>query len=143
MQVNGDAKKAGVIVVTTDKGLCGGLNTNVLRVVINKVRDLQGAGVAVEAVAIGNKGLGFLNRSGVKVVSQGTGLGDQPHLDKLIGPVKSLLDQYAEGKLNAVYLCYTKFINTMKQESVVEQLLPLSNEQMQANKTGASWEYIY
>ena len=143
MQVNGDAKKAGVIVVTTDKGLCGGLNTNVLRVVINKVRDLQGAGVAVEAVAIGNKGLGFLNRSGVKVVSQVTGLGDQPHLDKLIGPVKSLLDQYAEGKLNAVYLCYTKFINTMKQESVVAQLLPLSNEQMQANKTGASWEYIY
>ncbi len=143
MQVNGDAKKAGVIVVTTDKGLCGGLNTNVLRVVINKVRDLQGAGVAVEAVAIGNKGLGFLNRSGVKVVAQVTGLGDQPHLDKLIGPVKSLLDQYAEGKLNAVYLCYTKFINTMKQESVVEQLLPLSNEQMQANKTGASWEYIY
>ena len=143
MQVNGDAKKAGVIVVTTDKGLCGGLNTNVLRVVINKLRDLQGAGVAVEAVAIGNKGLGFLNRSGVKVVSQVTGLGDQPHLDKLIGPVKSLLDQYAEGKLNAVYLCYTKFINTMKQESVVEQLLPLSNEQMQANKTGASWEYIY
>ena len=119
------------------------MNTNVLRVVINKVRDLQGAGVAVEAVAIGNKGLGFLNRSGVKVVSQVTGLGDQPHLDKLIGPVKSLLDQYAEGKLNAVYLCYTKFINTMKQESVVEQLLPLSNEQMQANKTGASWEYIY
>ena len=143
MQVNGDAKKAGVIVVTTDKGLCGGLNTNVLRVVINKVRDLQGAGVAVEAVAIGNKGLGFLNRSGVKVVSQVTGLGDQPHLDKLIGPVKSLLDQYAEGKLNAVYLCYTKFINTMKQESVVEQLLPLSHEEMQANKTGASWEYIY
>ena len=144
MQVNGDAKKAGVIVVTTDKGLCGGLNTNVLRVVINKVRDLQGAGVAVEAVAIGNKGLGFLNRSGVKVVSQVTGLGDQPHLDKLIGPVKSLLDQYAEGKLNAVYLCYTKFINTMKQESVVEQLLPLSAESLQEGAVaGHAWDYIY
>ncbi|VUZ25442.1 ATP synthase gamma chain [uncultured Comamonas sp.] len=142
MLVN-DAKKAGVIVVTTDKGLCGGLNTNVLRVVINKVRDLQAEGVAVDAVAIGNKGLGFLNRSGVKVISQVTGLGDQPHLDKLIGPVKTLLDQYAQGKLNAVYLCYTKFINTMKQESVVERLLPLSSEQMQAQKTGASWEYIY
>ncbi|MFC4622156.1 F0F1 ATP synthase subunit gamma [Comamonas nitrativorans] len=142
MLVN-DAKKAGVIVVTTDKGLCGGLNTNVLRVVINKVRDLQAEGVAVDAVAIGNKGLGFLNRSGVKVISQVTGLGDQPHLDKLIGPVKTLLDQYAQGKLNAVYLCYTKFINTMKQESVVERLLPLSSEQMQAEKTGASWEYIY
>ena len=142
MQVN-DAKKVGVIVVTTDKGLCGGMNTNVLRVVTNKLRELQDAGVATDAVAIGGKGLGFLNRVGAKVVSHATGLGDTPHLDKLIGPVKVLLDQYAEGKLSAVYLSYTKFINTMKQESVVEQLLPLSNEQMQAEKTGASWEYIY
>ena len=142
MQVN-DAKKAGVIVVTTDKGLCGGMNTNVLRVVTNKLRELQDAGVSAETVAIGSKGLAFLNRIGAKVVSQATALGDQPVLDKLVGPVKVLLDQYAEGKINAVYLCYTKFINTMKQESVVEQLLPLSNEQMQAEKTGASWEYIY
>lgn len=142
MQVN-DAKKAGVIVVTTDKGLCGGMNTNVLRAVTNKMRTLQDAGVSAETVAIGSKGLAFLNRIGAKVVSQATALGDQPSLDKLIGPVKALLDQYAEGKLNAVYLSYTKFINTMKQESVVEQLLPLSNEQMQAEKTGASWEYIY
>ena len=142
MQVN-DAKKVGVIVVTTDKGLCGGMNTNVLRVVTNKLRELQDAGVATEAVAIGGKGLGFLNRVGAKVVSHATGLGDTPHLDKLIGPVKVLLDQYAEGKLSAVYLSYTKFINTMKQESVVEQLLPLSSEKMQSEKTGASWEYIY
>ena len=142
MQVN-DAKKVGVIVVTTDKGLCGGMNTNVLRVVTNKLRELQDAGVAADAVAIGGKGLGFLNRVGAKVVSHATGLGDTPHLDKLIGPVKVLLDQYAEGKLSAVYLSYTKFINTMKQESVVEQLLPLSSDKMQAEKTGASWEYIY
>ena len=142
MQVN-DAKKVGVIVVTTDKGLCGGMNTNVLRVVTNKLRELQDAGVATETVAIGGKGLGFLNRVGAKVVSHATGLGDTPHLDKLIGPVKVLLDQYAEGKLSAVYLAYTKFINTMKQESVVEQLLPLSSEKLQAEKTGASWEYIY
>ncbi len=142
MQLN-DAKKAGVIVVTTDKGLCGGMNTNVLRVVTNKLRELQDAGISVESVALGSKGLAFLNRIGAKVVSQATALGDQPVLDKLVGPVKVLLDQYAEGKINAVYLCYTKFINTMKQESVVEQLLPLSNEQMQAEKTGASWEYIY
>ena len=142
MQVN-DAKKVGVIVVTTDKGLCGGMNTNVLRIVTNKLRELQDAGVATEAVAIGGKGLGFLGRVGAKVVSHATGLGDTPHLDKLIGPVKVLLDQYAEGKLSAVYLSYTKFINTMKQESVVEQLLPLSSEKMQAEKTGASWEYIY
>ena len=142
MQVN-DAKKVGVIVVTTDKGLCGGMNTNVLRVVTNKLREQQDAGIATEAVAIGGKGLGFLNRVGAKVVSHATGLGDTPHLDKLIGPVKVLLDQYAEGKLSAVYLSYTKFINTMKQESVVEQLLPLSSEKLQAEKTGASWEYIY
>lgn len=142
MQVN-DAKKVGVIVVTTDKGLCGGMNTNVLRVVTNKLRELQDAGVATDAVAIGGKGLGFLNRVGAKVVSHATGLGDTPHLDKLIGPVKVLLDQYAEGKLSAVYLSYTKFINTMKQESVVEQLLPLSSDKMQAEKTGAAWEYIY
>lgn len=142
MQVN-DAKKVGVIVVTTDKGLCGGMNTNVLRVVTNKLRELQDAGVATDAVAIGGKGLGFLNRVGAKVVSHATGLGDTPHLDKLIGPVKVLLDQYAEGKLSAVYLAYTKFINTMKQESVVEQLPPLSSEKLQAEKTGASWEYIY
>ena len=142
MQVN-DAKKVGVIVVTTDKGLCGGMNTNVLRIVTNKLREMQDAGIATEAVAIGGKGMGFLNRVGAKVVSHATGLGDTPHLDKLIGPVKVLLDQYAEGKLSAVYLSYTKFINTMKQESVVEQLLPLSSDKMQAEKTGAAWEYIY
>ncbi|MDO4592308.1 MAG: FoF1 ATP synthase subunit gamma, partial [Comamonadaceae bacterium] len=119
MQVHADAKKAGVIVVTTDKGLCGGMNTNVLRAVTNKLRELQDAGISAETVAIGSKGLAFLNRIGAKVVSQATALGDQPHLDRLVGPVKVLLDQYAEGKLSAVYLSYTKFINTMKQESVV------------------------
>ena len=110
-----DSKVAGFIVVTTDKGLCGGLNTNVLRAVTVKLRDLQAQGVSAEAVAIGNKGLGFLNRIGAKVVSHVTQLGDRPHLDKLIGPVKVLLDAYAEGRINAVYLSYTKFINTVKQ----------------------------
>ncbi|WP_404301378.1 F0F1 ATP synthase subunit gamma [Alicycliphilus denitrificans] len=142
MKVN-DAKTAGVIVVTTDKGLCGGMNTNVLRAVTTKLRDLQAAGMQTQAVAIGNKGLGFLNRVGAKVVAQSVGLGDTPHLDKLIGPVKVLLDAYAEGKINVVYLAYTKFINTMKQESVVEQLLPLSSEQLQADKSGHGWDYIY
>ncbi|ADU98214.1 F0F1 ATP synthase subunit gamma [Alicycliphilus denitrificans] len=142
MKVN-DAKAAGVIVVTTDKGLCGGMNTNVLRAVTSKLRELQSQGVEAQAVAIGNKGLGFLNRIGAKVVAQSVGLGDTPHLEKLIGPVKVLLDAYAEGKINAVYLSYTKFINTMKQESVVERLLPLSSEQMKADKSGPSWDYIY
>ena len=143
MRVN-DAKAAGMIVVTTDKGLCGGMNTNVLRLVTTKLRELQSTGVSVDAVAIGNKGLGFLNRVGARVVSHVTGLGDTPHLDKLIGPVKVLLDAYAEGKVNAVYLCYTRFINTMRQESVVEQLLPLSSETLQTGgKAAHGWDYIY
>lgn len=143
MQVNA-SQKVGVIVVTTDKGLCGGMNTNVLRVVTAKLRELQDQGISAEAVAIGSKGLGFLNRVGAKVVSHVTGLGDTPHLENLIGPVKVLLDAYAEGKISKVYLSYTRFINTMKQESVMEQLLPLSSAQMQAEQTsGANWDYIY
>jgi len=143
MRVNNE-KAAGIIVVTTDKGLCGGMNTNVLRAVTNKLRELQNTGVEAQAVAIGNKGLGFLNRVGAKVVAHATGLGDTPHLDKLIGPVKLLLDAYAEGKIRAVYLSYTKFINTMRQESVVEQLLPLSSEDIQStDKKGHGWDYVY
>ena len=138
-----DAKVAGVIVVTTDKGLCGGLNTNVLRAVTTKLRELQSEGVSTEAVAIGNKGLGFLNRVGAKVVSHVTQLGDKPHLDKLIGPAKVLLDAYAEGRINAVYLSYTKFINTVKQEPVVEQLLPLKADALKADGDAHSWDYIY
>lgn len=138
-----DGKVAGFIVVTTDKGLCGGLNTNVLRAVTVKLRELQGQGVSAEAVAIGNKGLGFLNRIGAKVVSHVTQLGDRPHLDKLIGPVKVLLDAYAEGRINAVYLSYTKFINTVKQEPVVEQLLPLKADALKADGDAHSWDYIY
>jgi F-type H+-transporting ATPase subunit gamma len=139
----GAAKSAGFVVVTTDKGLCGGLNTNVLRAVTAKLRELEAQGVKAEAVAIGNKGLGFLNRIGAKVASQATQLGDTPHLEKLIGPVKVLLDAYAEGRLSAVYLCYTQFINTMKQEPVVEQLLPLAAERMKADAGHPGWDYIY
>ena len=142
-----DAKAAGFIVVTTDNGLCGGMNTNVLRAVTTKLREAQSAGLESHAVAIGNKGLGFLNRIGAKVVSHVTQLGDTPHLDKLIGPVKVLLDAYAEGKVSAVYLSYTRFINTMKQEPVVEQLLPLSAAKMQAESSASGtqpgWDYIY
>jgi F-type H+-transporting ATPase subunit gamma len=147
MVKNDAAKLAGFIVVTTDKGLCGGLNTNLLRAATVKLKELEGQGIKTEAVAIGNKGLGFLNRIGAKVVSHATQLGDKPHLEKLIGPVKVLLDAYAEGRLNAVYLCYTRFINTMKQESVVQQLLPLSSESMVVDHSASGgqhgWDYLY
>ena len=142
-----DVKQAGIIVVTTDKGLCGGMNTNVLRVVTGRLRELQNAGVSTEVVAVGNKGLGFLTRIGAKVVSQVTQLGDTPHLERLIGPMKTLLDEYEKGELNAVYIAYTRFVNTMRQEAVIEQLLPLSAEKMheetRASGTQHAWDYIY
>jgi F-type H+-transporting ATPase subunit gamma len=142
MQTN-QSDTAGFIVVTTDKGLCGGLNTNVLRAVTGKLKDLQAEGKRAQAVAFGNKGLGFLNRIGAQVVSNATALGDTPHLEKLIGPVKVMLDAYAEGKIGVVYLCYTRFINTMKQEPVIEQLLPLKAETLREGGGGHSWDYIY
>ena len=140
---NVQAKAVGFIIVTTDKGLCGGMNTNVLRMVTQKTRELEAAGNKIQAVAIGNKGLGFLNRVGVKVVSHAIQIGDTPHLDKLIGPVKVMLDEYQEGKLDAVYICYTKFLNTMKQDPMVEQLLPLSADKLVGDKGNHSWDYIY
>jgi len=145
-KIEGEPKSVGFIVITTDKGLCGGMNTNILRAVTQKMRDVQTAGGKVQAVAIGNKGLAFLNRIGAKVVSQLTQIGDQPHMDKLIGPVMSMLDLFASGQVDAVYLCYTKFVNTMTQEPLVEQLLPLSAERLQQSESERSeyaWDYIY
>lgn len=146
LRVN-DVKKVGLIVVTTDKGLCGGMNTNILRDVTAKLRELQNAGNEIETVAIGNKGLGFLTRIGAKVVAQVVQLGDTPHLDQLIGPIKTLFDQYADGKLSEVLIAYTKFINTMTQTPVIETLLPLSSEDMEQKARDSdsyrSWDYIY
>ncbi len=146
MRTGGTSKAVGFIVVSTDKGLCGGLNTNVLRAVTVKMKEVQTAGGSISAVAIGNKGFGFLNRIGANVISHVVQLGDAPQLDKLIGPVKVMLDAFVAGKLDAVHLCYTKFINTMKQEPMVEQLLPLSTarlEQTAAEKQQYGWDYIY
>ena len=142
-----DGKAVGFIVVTTDKGLCGGLNTNLLRAVTTQLRETQSAGKTVQAVAIGSKGLGFLNRVGAKVISHVTHLGDKPHLEKLIGPVKVMLDAYANGELSAVYLCYNKFISTMAQQPSLDQLLPLSADKMEAETrasgTQHGWDYLY
>ena len=137
-----EVKSAGLIVVSTDKGLCGGLNTNVLRVALNKVKEWEAEGVDINVTAIGGKGLGFMQRLGARVISHVTALGDTPHLDKLIGPVKVMLDKFQSGEVNAVYLTYTKFINTMKQEPVIEQLLPLTGERLQTSGEH-NWDYIY
>jgi F-type H+-transporting ATPase subunit gamma len=142
----GDAKAVGFIVVTTDKGLCGGLNTNLLRALTARMKDAQAQGQAIQTVAIGNKGFGFLNRISANVLSHAIQLGDAPNLDKLIGPVKVMLDAFVEGKLDAVYLCYTKFINTMKQEPLIETLLPLGADRLTQSadeKKAYGWDYIY
>ena len=141
-----EARIAGFIIVSTDKGLCGGMNTNVLRAVTSKMRELEAQGMKFKAAAIGSKGFGFLNRIGAKVVAHTAHLGDTPHLEQLIGPVKVLLDAYEQGRLKTIYLCYTRFINTMRQEPMVEQLLPLSAERMAQTaeeKKAYGWDYLY
>ncbi len=138
-------KGAGMIVVTTDKGLCGGLNTNILRAVTIKLRELTDEGETVITSAIGTKGLNFLNRLGMNVVSNVSQLGDTPRLESLIGPIKVQLDAYTRGEIDRVFLCYTRFVNTMKQEPVIEQLLPLTAESLsgQGDSREYTWDYLY
>jgi len=139
--VHRDIKRIGLIIVTSDKGLCGGLNTNALRMVVNRMKQWDAEGIGVDVTAIGNKGFGFMQRAGGNVVSHVGGLGDTPDLNSLIGPVKVMLDAYAEGRIDALHIVYNRFINTMKQEPVVEQLLPLSAERLGTSEN--HWDYIY
>jgi F-type H+-transporting ATPase subunit gamma len=134
-------KRIGIIVITTDKGLCGALNTNALRLTLQQYKEWQGQGEEIDVCCIGNKGLGFMQRLGANVVSHVVQLGDRPTLDKLIGAVKVMLDAYTADRFDRLMLVYTRFINTMKQEPVMEQLLPLSGERIGA--PDGSWDYIY
>jgi F-type H+-transporting ATPase subunit gamma len=134
-------KRVGLIVVTTDKGLCGALNTNVLRLVLSQYKAWQGAGEEIDVSAIGNKGFTFLQRLGANIVSHAIQLGDRPQMEKLIGAVKVMLDGYTHDRFDRLMIAYTRFINTMKQEPVLEQLLPLSGERLGAPET--VWDYLY
>jgi F-type H+-transporting ATPase subunit gamma len=134
-------KKVGVILITSDKGLCGGLNSNLLRMVLNSMKSWESEGKKIAVCAIGNKGLGFMNRIGAEVKSNLIGLGDSPHQASLIGAVKVMLDAYTAGEIDAVHICYNHFVNTMKQEPCVEQLLPLVSDETEA--TNSNWDYIY
>jgi F-type H+-transporting ATPase subunit gamma len=134
-------KRIGLILVTTDKGLCGGLNTNIQRVALTAMKEWDASGGSIQACCIGNKGLGFMQRMGAKVVSHVVQLGDTPHLENLIGPVKVMLDAFQNGELDSVHIAYTRFVNTMKQEPVLDQLLPLTGEQL--GTPDASWDYLY
>jgi len=139
-----NVKRVGLIIVTSDKGLCGGLNTNVFRQVVSQMKQWEAAGVGIDVTAIGNKGLGFMQRLGASVVSQLTGLGDTPHTEKLIGPVKVMLDAYLDGRIDALYVVYNRFVNTMKQEPTMTQLLPLAKLEDAAEASlKTHWDYIY
>jgi F-type H+-transporting ATPase subunit gamma len=134
-------KGVGLILITTDKGLCGGLNTNVQRMALNSYKEWQAQGEQIEVCCLGNKGLGFMQRLGANVVSQVVQLGDRPQLDRLIGAVRVMLEGYVENRFDRVMIAYTRFINTMKQEPVMEQLLPLSGERMGSPE--GTWDYLY
>ncbi len=136
-----EIKSVGVVLITSDKGLCGGLNANILRLVVSKMKELDAQGKKYQATCIGNKGFGFMQRAGGKIVSHVIGLGDTPHLEKLIGAVKVQLDAYMKGEIDALYIGYTRFINTMKQEAIFEQLLPLSGDAVGSSKN--KWDYVY
>ena len=139
------AKRVGLILVSTDKGLAGALNTNIQRLILQRIKTWTEQGIGVDATAIGNTGYGFLQRLGVPVISQVTQLGDRPILDNLIGAIAVQIEAFKEGKVDAVYLAYSRFVNAMKQEPVVEQLLPLTDEHLSANEPQRkySWDYIY
>ncbi|HEU4924829.1 MAG TPA: F0F1 ATP synthase subunit gamma [Burkholderiales bacterium] len=134
-------KRVGIIIITTDKGLCGALNTNLLRMVLAQYKHWQAEGEEIEVCTLGNRGLGFMQRLGAKIISQAVQLGDRPQMEKLIGAVKVMLDGYTSNRFDRLMLAYNRFINTMKQEPVIEQLLPLSGERLGAPET--VWDYIY
>jgi len=145
-----EVKRVGVIVITTDKGLCGGLNTNILRLLLGKHKEWTAKGIEVDYVALGNKGLGFLSRLGANIVSSAVQLGDRPHLDRLVGPVKTLFDKYQEGEIDEVHIFFTNFVNTMKQiprhatmVPIPEEWTTVEGEKRTADTAAGSWDYIY
>ncbi|MFI4953148.1 MAG: F0F1 ATP synthase subunit gamma [Burkholderiales bacterium] len=136
-------RNVGLIVVTSDKGLCGGLNTNALRLALASIKAWQAKGIGVQVTAIGNKGLGFMHRIKANVVSQAVNLGDRPQLEKLIGPVKVQLDAYIDGKIDELHLVATRFDNTMKQTPVASLILPTADLGDDSEKRAFPWDYIY
>ena len=138
--------KAAMIIVATDKGLAGALNTNIQRLVLHKSQELHEKGQSLSVTAIGNKAVAFSGHLGLEVVSQVVQLGDRPSLDRLLGAIRVQLDAYAQGKVDAVYIAYTRFVNAMKQIPTIEQLLPLSQEKLASigeEPRQYSWDYIY
>ena len=136
-----DPKSVGIIVISSDRGLCGALNTNVFKTTLLTMREWQGKGASVNLCVMGSKSLAFFRRLGLPLLASVTGLGDKPHIKDLLGPVKVMLDAYREGKIDRLLLVNSEFVNTMTQKPTVTQLLPVvteDSEQLQEH-----WDYIY
>ncbi len=136
-----EVKRVGYIIVSSDRGLCGGLNNNLFRKLFREMKQFRDDGVEIDFCTIGNKALGFFNRFGGNVVSQATHLGDTPHIEDLIGTVKVMLDAYSEGKIDRIFIAYNDFVNTMTQSPTIEQLVPIASTLEEELKH--HWDYIY
>ena len=136
-----DVKRVGYIVISTDRGLCGGLNSNEFKKITQDVQAWKEKGVEAEFATLGSKAAGFFQRFGGELLAKKAGLGDAPSIQDVIGPVKVMLDAFAEGKIDRLFVVYNKFVNTMKQEPTIEQLLPLpkAEEEVSAH----AWDYLY
>lgn len=138
-----EVKRVGLIIVSSDRGLCGGLNSNLFRSLVKEIRGLREEGKEVEYCTIGTKALGFFRRVGGKVVAQATHLGDAPHIDDLVGTVKVMLDDYIAGNIDEIRIAYNRFVNTMTQQPNVVQLVPLAKEGDDSQELSHHWDYIY
>ncbi|MCL7782755.1 F0F1 ATP synthase subunit gamma [Pasteurella multocida] len=142
--VDREVKKVGMIVVSTDRGLCGGLNVNLFKTVLNEMKEWKEKDVSVQLSLIGSKSINFFQSLGIKILTQDSGIGDTPSVEQLIGSVNSMIDAYKKGEVDVVYLVYNKFINTMSQNPVLEKLIPLpelDNDELGERKQ--VWDYIY
>ncbi|MGH8107527.1 MAG: F0F1 ATP synthase subunit gamma [Arenimonas sp.] len=136
-----EIKRIGYIVVSTDRGLCGGLNSQMFRRILADMREWQAKGVEIDVVCIGQKAATFFRRLKVTMSGSVTHLGEKPHVDQLVGLIKVMLDGYSNAKLDRVFLCYNDFVNTMTQKATLDQLLPLPPSESLQNKH--DWDYIY
>jgi|TARA_B100000586_G_scaffold44171_1_gene28582 F-type H+-transporting ATPase subunit gamma len=137
-----DVKRVGFIIVSTDRGLCGGLNINMFREAVNALSEWQQKDVEIDVTTIGTKGLGFFKRIGANIVSEATRLGDAPQLIDLIGAMKIMLDAYEEGRIDRLYVVHNRFVSAMSQVPQVEQLLPIHADEPD-EKLKNHWDYLY
>ena len=142
--VEREVKKVGILVISTDRGMCGGLNINLFKTVLNEIKARKEKSITVELGLIGLKGIGFFRSLGLNIKSQHSGLGDNPALEELIGVANTMFDAYRNGEIDAIYIAYNKFVNTMSQKPTFQQLVPLPElENDQLSERQQAWDYIY